>query len=146
MQPIDATTLRLFAGSTVALALLLVGLAVLTAVRRGGAKQYVNAEDSPVMPPGSELAEEDHPDVQKVQRAHRNAQENVFLFFTLGLVYVLTGASPKAALGLFPAFVLLRLLHAVFYVKGVQPARTGAFALGLVTMAVMCVMIVIAIV
>ena len=145
MPVIDPLTFKVYAASTVALALLLLGLALLTAATRSKAKRFINAEDLPVMPPGSEQAEADHPDVQKVQRAHRNAQENIFLFFGLGFVYVLAGASPKAALGLFPLFVVARLLHAVFYVKGVQPARTGVFVLGLLALVGMCVMTVIAI-
>jgi uncharacterized MAPEG superfamily protein len=53
-------------------------------------------------------------------------------------------ASPGSAMWLFLIFTGARYLHTVFYLAGIQPWRTVAYAVGVVCMLVMCVQILVA--
>ena len=73
-------------------------LAAMTAAKRNGVKNYLNPEDVKVAFAGAKQVEgEEHPDVARVIRAHRNMNESLPLFFGLGLVCVLAGISPLGA-------------------------------------------------
>ena len=91
-------------------------------------KQYVNPEDATLNK--APQVEADHPDVQRVKRAHMNALENAIPFFIIGALFVLTGASKSGAQIYFYTFLSVRLLHTVFYLWGKQPFRTLCFAIG----------------
>lgn len=124
----DDPTFQLYAGCCVTLTLLLMFLAAYTGVVRNRVKAHVNPEDARAN--GVEPAAVEHPAVAHVQRAHRNALENIPLFFALGLVCVLAGASPLGARLTFVGFTAARLLHAIFHLKGVQPWRSIVFGVG----------------
>jgi prostaglandin-E synthase 1 len=103
----------------------------MTAARRSGVKKYLNPEDHKVAFVGATQVDgAEHPDVARVQRAHRNLLESLPLFFALGLIYVLCGASPLGAKICFPLFAGARVLHSIVYIKGLQPWRTMSFFLG----------------
>jgi uncharacterized MAPEG superfamily protein len=73
-----------------------------------------------------------------VLRAQRNANVNIMPFLVLGLLYVINGASVRAAWILFGGFTLTRLGHTFAYLNGKQPWRTILFVLGgLITLALM---------
>ena len=80
-------------------------LAAMTAAKRSGRKNYLNPEDVKVSFKDAKLIDgAEHPDVARVQRAHRNLNESLPMFFALGLVSVLVSASPlgvKVCLGAF---------------------------------------------
>ena len=61
---------------------------------------------------------------------HRNDLENILPFFTVGLIFVLMGASAFAAQMYFYTFTGARIVHTIAYVAKLQPWRTIAFALG----------------
>jgi prostaglandin-E synthase 1 len=109
------------------LALNLLVLAGMTGAARGRTKSFSNPEDAKgdAKPDAA-----DHPDVARVVRTHRNAVENIPMFFAIGLIYVLIGASATGAKAYFITFTAARVLHSVMQLKGLQPWRTIFYAIG----------------
>jgi len=120
--------LSLYALFATVLALHLLALALWTGTVRVMRKQFVNPEDAKLNK--GESTEADHPDVQRVKRAHQNALENALPFFVVAYLYAGVAPSKNAALIYFGTFTAARLLHSVFYLWGRQPFRTLMFALG----------------
>jgi len=91
----------------------------------------MNPEDDKVSFKDARLVEGgEHPDVARVQRAHRNLQESLPMFFAIGLIAVLIGASPVGVAVCCGVFTAARVLHAIAYIRGVQPWRTIGFGVG----------------
>jgi uncharacterized MAPEG superfamily protein len=120
--------------------LALVGLLYFLAYRTGGvrtrAKAVVNPEDVRVYA-GASVVEVEHPDVQRVKRAHLNLLENAVPFFVVGFLFAVTEPGLLVASVLYGLFVSSRVLHAAVYLSGRQPVRSGAWFLGVVTVVVM---------
>jgi microsomal prostaglandin-E synthase 1 len=122
---------RTYALCCVVLSLQMLILAGVTAARRSKHQGYANPEDERVAFKGAKLVEgAEHPDVARVQRAHRNLLESLPMFFALGLVYVLAGASPLGAQICFFGFTGARILHSLVYINAMQPWRTATYAIG----------------
>ena len=96
----------------------------------------VNPEDVGING-GARVADNDHPDVLRIKRAHINLLENAVPFFAIGLLYCLIGPSFTVAAALFTIFVVVRVLHAAFYLTATQPFRTLSFGVGAVVNLVM---------
>lgn len=124
---------RMYAICCSILALNLMIMGGMTAGTRAGKKAVLNKEDNPAKVGSGEVKVvegPEHPDVARIQRAHRNALENIPIFFTLGLIYVLSGATPVGAKAYFITFTAARVLHSIVYIKGLQPWRTIFYAIG----------------
>jgi prostaglandin-E synthase 1 len=122
---------KLYAICCAILSMQMLILAGMTAARRSKAKNYMNPEDVKVSFKGATLVEgAEHPEVARIQRAHRNLNESLPMFFALGLVSVLAGASPMGVKICLCAFTGARILHSVVYLNGVQPWRTIMYAIG----------------
>lgn len=119
---------------------LLYALGFLTAKRRAERKIILNPEDL-IVTPGAQLADAEHPDVLRLKRAHQNLLESAVPFLLIGFLYTATAPSVTLARALFAAFVVTRLLHAIFYLGAKQPMRTISFALGILVNVVMLVQI-----
>jgi prostaglandin-E synthase 1 len=120
---------RAYAVSVFVLAVKMYAVAIYTGSVRGKLKLALNPEDAKAF--GAQQTNQEHPDVERVLRAHRNDMENIPLYFALGLVAVLAGAP---ALGLhicIGAFTVARVAHSLFYIKGVQPWRSASWGVGL---------------
>jgi uncharacterized MAPEG superfamily protein len=102
-----------------------------TGAVRNRVKKTLNAEDVTTLK--QEGVEVEHPDVQRTQRAHRNAIESAVPFFAVGLLYALSGPSTLGAQAYFFTFLAARVLHSIFYLAGKQPFRTISFAIGVAT-------------
>jgi len=87
---------------------------------------------------------QEHPDVMRMLRMHRNDLENILPFFTVGLIFVLMGASAFGAQVYFYTFTAARIVHTITYVAKMQPWRTVAFVVGTLCMVGMVVQILIA--
>lgn len=124
MSTFHDPVMQAYALSVAALVAILYFLAFDTARTRGARKVVVNHEDAGG---GQQLADADHPDVLRIQRAHRNSLENAVPFFAIGLLYTATDPSANLARALFGVFVAIRVLHAVFYLRARQPWRTISF-------------------
>jgi len=120
-----------YAVCSVILSLEMLFLGAKTAATRAKHGVFMNPEDGAVSFKGARLVEgAEHPEVARVMRAHRNLLESLPMFFALGLIAVLIGASPlgiEICCGLFTA---ARLMHAIVYIRGIQPWRTVSFAVG----------------
>jgi prostaglandin-E synthase 1 len=133
---------RLYALCVCALSFLMLIIGAMTAAKRNTVKQFLNVEDAKVSAKDAKVIEEyEHPDVARVMRAHRNALESVPIFFATGLLYVLVGGPSLGAQICFVAFTVSRVLHAVVYIKALQPWRTMMFAVGLLSLTGMMVLI-----
>jgi uncharacterized MAPEG superfamily protein len=129
MASLDTPALRLYALASSALVLVLIWLAFRTGSVRKRGRAVVNPEDVRVYQ-GAAVGATEHPDVQRVKRAHLNAIENTVPFFVVGLLFALTNPPAWAAATLYGAFVALRVLHVVFYLGAVQPGRAASWGLG----------------
>lgn len=121
--------LKVYLLAVAALTFNLFFLTLVTAMRRGRVKQFVNPEDARTFK--GEQASTDHPSVAKAAAAHRNALESFVPFSVLGLIFVMTGASPRSATIYFATFAAARWAHSICHLLGVQPLRTGVFVVGL---------------
>ena len=92
-------------------------------------KGFVNPEDAKGFgaPSSSEI---EHPAVAHALRIQRNDGENIPLFFAVGLVYVLSGATPFGAAVYCWTFTIARLLHTVVYTLHLQPWRALTYFVG----------------
>ena len=111
-----------------------------TAKVRNDRKAIVNHEDVKVNS-GATVVDVEHPDVQRLKRAHMNAIENAVPFFVIAFIYTQTLPSMNMARGLFFTFVAIRVLHAIFYATAKQPFRTLAFTVGAIINLVMVVQV-----
>ncbi|RFA26253.1 glutathione metabolism protein [Alkalilimnicola ehrlichii] len=109
---------------------------------RIGKMTFKTPEDAAFV--GRAAAGEELPQVQRAARAWLNDLENIPIFLALGVAYVWVGASPGAAAWLFLTFTGARYLHTVFYLSGLQPWRTVAYAVGVVCLFGMSVQIILA--
>jgi len=107
----------------------LLGLSNATAVTRGQAAEVINPEDQALNKKATVVYEAGNDRTARYRRAHRNALENTPLFMISALVLTLMGTSATVGAALFYPYAVLRVLHSVCYVKGVQPFRTITFVL-----------------
>jgi uncharacterized MAPEG superfamily protein len=103
-----------------------------TAFRRSRTKIVINPEDA-VVTPGARPGTEEAPEVLRAKRAHLNDLENIPAFLVLALLFTLAGCSATAGWVYFGTYFAARTLHSVFYLGAMQPWRTAAFAIGLLT-------------
>ncbi len=123
------TSLYWYSLCVVALFFKMFALSAYQGFHRIGRRTFVNLEDAEVFnkPPASE----ELPQVQRAAKAWLNDLENIPIFLGLGTAYVLTGASPMAAAWLFSTFTIVRILHTLVYLLGLQPWRTITYAVGI---------------
>lgn len=119
-----------YIASVVVLSLNVLGLASATAVTRTSAAEVINPEDKRLNASATVVYDEGSDGTQRHRRAHRNALENIPIFMITGLLLVMVGTSLTVAASIFGVFTVARILHSICYVKGIQPFRTVAFAIG----------------
>ena len=99
-----------------------------TAMMRVRNKGFVNPEDASSF--GGTLSEQELPAVAHALRIQRNDLENIPLFWAVGLVFVLSGASPSAAWWYCWTFTIARLAHWAAYLNHLQPWRAICYGIG----------------
>ena len=105
--------------------------AIYTGTRRQRHQGYVNAEDASIFgQPTATAAGAEVPEVAHALRIQRNDLESIPLFFTIGLLYVLMGASAFSAAVYCWTFTLTRVAHTYFYTNHMQPWRAVSFVIG----------------
>lgn len=133
-------TFKVYVACAFVLCLLMFALGFITAAKRNSNKSFANHEDQSVFPKDAQFNQgNDHPDVLRAMRAHRNLIESLLPFSLLGMIYVLSGASTLGAEICMGAFTVARVLHAIVYLKEMQPWRTLFFAVGVISMTAMIV-------
>ena len=137
----DSQTFIAYAITALILSLNLIVLWAMSGTVRAGTKTALNAEDAAMFKAAH--VDADPPAVARVLRAHRNAEAVIYPFLILGLVYVLAGGHYLTSVIIFAVFVIARILHSVFYVRGGQPWRTISFTVsGLATLALMVALVI----
>ena len=102
-----------------------------TGSRRQKVGGFVNPEDAKRFGgEGVTATSEEAPEVARGLRIQRNDLENIPLFFAIGLIYVLSGASVTGVIILCGLFTVARVIHTFVYAKGIQPARAICFGIG----------------
>ncbi len=109
---------------------------------RAGSKTTPNAEDASTTSKGAKVVPSDPEKVARVMRAHRNALANIVPFLFVMFLYVALGATQTWVLALGGAFTVARAVHALVYIKGLQPWRTLAFSVGQVCTIIAAVQVV----
>lgn len=105
-------------------------MAFLTARQRFAKKAFANPEDA-ISTKGKVTLQD--PDVERVRRAHQNDIENIFPFFFLAPLYLLTNPSVSTAMMCFRVFTAARFIHSFAYIFQVpQPSRALAFFVGMI--------------
>jgi prostaglandin-E synthase 1 len=99
-----------------------------TSIVRMRSKGFVNEEDAKAF--GGKADQVEHPDVAHALRIQRNDGENIPLFWAVGLIFVLGGASATAAWWYCWTFTIARLLHWVAYLNHLQPWRAICYFVG----------------
>lgn len=128
-QLIATPVFQLYVASVLVLGGLLLLLANNTAVTRAKHDEAVNPEDKRLNPKAEVVYYGGNSRTQRYRRAHGNALENLPLFMITGFLLTLTGVSVAVAAALFGTFVGFRLIHAVAYLRELQPWRTASFAI-----------------
>jgi glutathione S-transferase len=111
-----------------------------TSLQRMRNKGYVNEEDARAF--GGAPSQQEHPAVAHALRIQRNDGENIPLFFAIGLIYVLSGASAFGAAVYCWTFTIARLVHWAFYLNHLQPWRALSYFAGYLCILGMAVQIV----
>lgn len=99
----------------------------ITRIRRGA---VLNPEDTVAFRTGGEARSDEHPDIARGLRAHRNDLESTLPFLAIGLPYLMTNPPASLASGLFVAFTVFRWAFSLFYLKAIQPWRSLSFMAG----------------
>ena len=127
----ESPVFRLYVLCCTILSLLMLTLAAMTAARRARKQGYLNPEDARIAFKDARLVDgAEHPETARIVRAHRNLNESLPMFFALGLACALSGASVVASEVLIGVFTGARVLHAIVYLKELQPWRTMMYAVG----------------
>jgi len=122
---------RIYALCVAVLGVKMLASAVYTGTRRQKVGGFVNPEDAKSFgAPGTEARAEEAPAVAHALRIQRNDLENIPLFFAVGLIYILTGASFMGAAVLCGLFTVARVAHTLAYMRRAQPARSICFGIG----------------
>jgi uncharacterized MAPEG superfamily protein len=123
-----------YAACVAILALKMLASAIYTGVQRQRSHAYTNDEDARVFGQGGPSATaQDSPAVAHALRIQRNDGESIPIFFALGLVYVLSGASASGAAIYCWTYTVARIGHTIAYVGHLQPWRGIFFVVGLLT-------------
>ncbi|MGE3724649.1 MAG: MAPEG family protein [Candidatus Sericytochromatia bacterium] len=93
-------------------------------------KVYTNPEDAALIGKTAPAAAE-HPDYIRASNAYRNDFENIPIFLGLAWAALHLHAADGLAPIYFGLFTAARVGHTFFYIKGLQPWRSLAFAGGL---------------
>jgi uncharacterized MAPEG superfamily protein len=129
--------LRIYALTTIVLALKMAAIAIVQGRARTSAGVFINAEDAKSF--GGKQAPEEVEMVQRASRAWRNDLENIPIFLILAWIYVAAGLSTGAFAIYCLVFTLARIVHTICYINSIQPWRTAAFVVGTITMVVLMI-------
>nr|WP_298378750.1 MAPEG family protein [uncultured Halomonas sp.] len=125
-----------YAISAVVLFFKMFAISLYQGYHRIGKRAFTTPEDAKFA--GRTPLNEELAPVQRAANAWRNDLENIPIFFILGVAYAWVGASPDAVPWLFMTFTIARILHTVFYLMAMQPWRTVAYGVGILTLIGMC--------
>ena len=120
--------LRMYALTTIVLALKMSAIAFVQGRARTSAGLFLNPEDAKTF--GGKTVPEEPEIVQRAARAWRNDLENIPIFLILGWIYVIAGLPVTPFVIYCIVFMAARIIHTVCYINSIQPWRTAAFTVG----------------
>ncbi len=140
---LDNPAFRTYALCSAILGIKMLASAVYTGTRRQKVSGFINAEDAERFGGAGAVAlAQEAPEVAHALRIQRNDGENIPLFFAIGLIYVLSGASATGATIFCGLFTVARVVHTIAYTYQLQPARAICFFIGTLCTVAMIVRIV----
>ncbi len=120
----------IFALSAVLLFFKMMVVVCLQGYYRISQRHFALPEDARFFGKDAEVKEADLQIVQRAQNCLRNDGENIPFFLVLGAIYLFLEIWPTGVLIYFPAFVIARYLHTLFYLRPTQPLRNRVYSLG----------------
>ncbi len=124
--------LRIYAITTIVLALKMAAIAIAQGRARAGTKLFLNPVDATSF--GGEQSSREAPAVERGARAFRNDLENIPMFLILAWIYVAAGLSTTAFAIYCVVFMAARIVHTICYLNSMQPWRTIAYTVGALAM------------
>ncbi|HLW71322.1 MAG TPA: MAPEG family protein [Candidatus Binataceae bacterium] len=125
--------LKIYALTAIVLTFKMVANSLVQGRGRVSSKIFTIPEDAPLF--GGKLETKEAPSVERAANCWRNDLENIPIFLILAWIYVAAGNLSVGAFELYcVVFVIARILHTIFYINAVQPARTIVFTIGLIAM------------
>jgi glutathione S-transferase len=125
------TLLRMYALTTIVLALKMTAVSVAQGRARTSAGIFLNPEDARLF--RANQAPEEAPAVQRASRAWLNDLENIPIFLILAWIYVAAGLSSTAFVVYCVVFMVARIAHTICYLNSMQPLRTIVYSVGALT-------------
>jgi glutathione S-transferase len=132
----NSLALAVYAGSWLVLFVKFVLTLALLGAARVRSRTFRYAEDAAYW--RGQVADEAEPSLRARRLLHNDAESQPY-YLALGSAYLALGAWPAGAPYYFAAFTLARVAHAYCLLRGLQPLRTRAFALGLGVLLVLAV-------
>jgi len=121
------------------LVLKMIGVGHVVGITRIRRQAILNPEDVVAFRTSREARSDEHPDIARGLRAHRNDLESTLPFLAIGVPYLMTNPPAPLASGLFVAFTVFRFAFSIFYLKAIQPWRSLSFMAGELCVLVMLV-------
>ena len=75
---------------------------------------------------------------RRAQNILRNDGENIPIFLFLAMTYVQLNCWETGVLIYFPLFVVARIIHAIAYIRAIQPLRNIVYLIGIGISFVLC--------
>ncbi len=123
--------LKIYAVCCVILFLKMLLTGITQAAVRAKTKSYLTPEDAKMIAKSDPVTQEPV-ELIRCNNALRNDFENIPIFLFMALCYVMLNCWDKGSLIYFGTFTFARIFHTIFYIRGVQPARSLAYFLGLI--------------
>lgn len=118
-----------YAVSTAVLFLKMQGIGFYQGSVRSKNKVFSNPEDAKALK--GEVLPQEHPDIERANRAYRNDLENIPMFLFLSLGYIMLNCPEKAGVICLMLFTFARIMHTITYLKAIQPWRSISYGVGL---------------
>lgn len=118
-----------YAVSTAVLFFKMQGIGFYQGAVRSKNKVFSNPEDAKAFK--GEVLPQEHPDIERANRAYRNDLENIPMFLLMSLGYIMLTCPEKAGVICIMLFTFARIMHTVTYLKGMQPWRSISYGIGL---------------
>ena len=128
---LESPSFRYWLLAVVVLFLKMLAIGLVQGAARFRNDAFTVPEDARTFGRRAEAAPADPEMVERGARCWRNDLENIPIFLFLGLGFVLSGGPPWWAGLYFTVFTVARIGHTFFYLRGLQPHRTLAYAAGL---------------
>ncbi|PIQ28869.1 MAPEG family protein [bacterium (Candidatus Blackallbacteria) CG17_big_fil_post_rev_8_21_14_2_50_48_46] len=129
---LDPLGVKILAACTALLFFKMFSIGIVQGLTRRKHKSYTVPEDAAFIGKVTPV-ESEHPDMLRANNAYRNDLENIPIFLGLAWAFLALHCWDQAAPILFGLFTLGRFGHTFFYLKGMQPWRSLAFGVGLLT-------------